>query len=535
MSSRFPPLRPYSRGDVVAQNAVEAAAFDGRAIRTVGIPQQVLMENAGRSAAAVLKRALEAEAVLGLVGSGNNGGDALVALRSLASWGVSVRAILVADRDPADPLLHGWPLDVVSDRDLSDGKWTAALRAADVIVDGILGTGARGAPRERQGEAIARLEAADSPVVALDVPSGIDASTGAVPGAAVRADLTVAFGAPKLGAMLHPARAHVGRHVVVEIGFPPILASEASAAIVTPAWARARLPVRSTDTHKNRVGRVLVVGGRAGMAGAVVLGARAAFATGAGLVRVCSVGENRSIVQATVPEAIYVDPAVGGALEEAVVNSDAVVVGPGLGTDAHARATLARVAGAGGCPLLFDADALNLVAEGALDLSEAVSHRQVLLTPHAGEMARLRARAGDAPRSEAVAEGGEDHPPSDTATAAARRFGCAVLLKGAPSMVAAPGRPLAIDTQSTSDLAVAGMGDTLAGVCAAMMAQGLDPATAGSVALYLSGRAAVLAGRAAGLTPSDVVRWLPESLVEPAAPHSGLDLPFVIFDADAAR
>ena len=528
----------------MAQNAAEAAAFDGWAIDTIGIPQQVLMENAGRSAAAVLRRALEPEAVLGLVGSGNNGGDALVALRSLASWGVSVRAILVADRDPADPLLHGWPLNVVSDRELSDEAWAAALRAADVVVDGILGTGTRGAPRPRQAEAIARLEQARSGVVALDVPSGIDASTGAVPGAAVRADLTVAFGAPKLGAMLHPARAHVGRHVVVEIGFPPMLASEASATVVTPLWARSRLPMRSTDTHKNRVGRVLVVGGRAGMAGAVVLGARAAFATGAGLVRVCSVEENRSIVQATVPEAIYVDPAVDGALEEAVVSSDAVVIGPGLGTDAHARAVLARVAGAGSCPLLLDADALNLVAEGELDLAETVSRRVALLTPHPGEMARLTAGAGDAPSSDTAAEAGEDQPPSDAVTAAtgtgaatatARRFGCAVLLKGAPSMVAAPGRPLAIDTQSTSDLAVAGMGDTLAGVCAAMMAQGLDPATAGSVGLYLSGRAALLAGRGAGLTPSDVIRWLPESLVETAEPYSKLDLPFVIFDADAAR
>lgn len=523
MSAPFPTLRPFSRGDVWAQTASEAASFDARAIDEVGVPQSVLMENAGRTAASVLARLFSGSAVVGVVGAGNNGGDALVALRTLHSWGYSVRAILVADRDPADPLLHGWPVDVVSDSALDDEGWRDALGAADVVVDGILGTGVRGAPRPRQAGAISRINESRRPVLSLDVPSGIDASSGDVPGVAVRADVTVSFGAPKLGALVHPARARVGRHVTVEIGFPPIGATDGAARVVTPEWARARRPLRDTDTHKIRVGCVLVVGGRVGMAGAVILAARGAFRAGAGLVRVCSASGNRAAIQAAIPEAIHVDSDDRDALDAAIAGSDAIAVGPGLGIDDSARAILDQLSASGSTPILLDADALNLAASGAIDLAGLGASRPVLITPHPGEMARLL--EGDDPGGGPVA----------TAAAAADRFGCAVLFKGAPSLVTAPGHPLAVDTQSSSDLAVAGMGDTLTGVCAALFAQGVEPVTAASLGLYLLGRAALLAGRGAGLTPSDVVRWLPEALTETGVCHTDLDLPFVTFDADSAR
>jgi ADP-dependent NAD(P)H-hydrate dehydratase / NAD(P)H-hydrate epimerase len=540
MSVPFPRLRPYARGDVRVQTAVEATAFDARAIHDLGVPQTVLMENAGRSAAALVVRLHAPRDVVGLIGSGNNGGDGLVALRTLASWGCSVRAILVADRTADDPLLHGWPVDVRSDADLSDAGWAAVLASADVVVDGVLGTGVRGAPRERQARAIGRLEGSATPVLALDVPSGIDATTGAVPGAAVRAATTVAFGAPKLGALLHPARARVGRHVVVEIGFPPLLPEEASGLVVTPSWARARLPRRDTDTHKNRVGRVLIVGGRVGMAGAIVLTTRAALAAGAGLARVCSSAANREVLQSAVPEAIWVDPDDGEALEDAVASSEAVAVGPGMGTDEAARGLLERVATREGPPLLLDADALNLVAAGTIDLGPVAAGRPVLITPHPGEMRRLAEGAGRLPDPKGPAGGpqgvdAEGTSPAATARGAAEGLGCAVLLKGAPSLVTTASGPIALDALSSSDLAAAGMGDTLSGVCVSLMAQGVEPATAGSLGLYLTGRAAVLAGRGPGLVPSDVVRWLPDALVEPGEPHTDLDLPFVIFDADAAR
>lgn len=556
MSDPRPPLRPFSRGSVRAQTASEAASFDRRAIEGSGVPQPVLMENAGRSAAMIARAIYRGSEAVALVGSGNNGGDALVALRSLVAWGWSARAVLVADRSADDPLLHGWPVEVSSDRDLDDDRLDALLRPADLVLDGVLGTGVRGAPRERQARVIERLNASGRPVVALDVPSGVDATTGGVPGVAVEASLTVSFGAPKLGALLHPAHARVGRHVAVEIGFPPLEPADASAIVATPAWARAHRPLREPDTHKNRVGRVVVVGGGVGMAGAVILCARAAFRAGAGLVQVASVDANREAIQCALPEAIFVDAGDDHALASALEEADAVAVGPGLGTDPAAADELRRVVERGGAPLLLDADALNLAAAGEIDLDGLAAGRPVLVTPHPGEMARLldgvgahdRAAAGEGggtDQASVAGDGGGRRSRPETARLASERFGCAVLYKGAPSLVAAPDRPLAVDTQSSSDLAVAGMGDTLTGVCAALMGQGVDPATAGALGLYLTGRAARLADRGAGLVPSDVAQTVPEVLAELAETpgdeggagygDTDLDLPFVIFDADPAR
>lgn len=502
----------------------EAEAFDARSIGEVGVPQPVLMENAGRAAASVVQRLWPAGRVVAVIGAGNNGGDALVALRSLGAWGREVRGVLVADRPQADPLAHGWPLEILDDGALDGGGWRELLGGASVVVDGILGTGVRGVPRRRQAEAIGRLNESGRPVLAIDVPSGIDSSTGVVGGAAVRADVTVAFGAPKLGALLHPARALVGRHVVAEIGFPPLPDEAASARLVTPRWARARLPRRGTDTHKNAVGRVTIVAGQVGMAGAAVLAGRAAFRSGAGLVRLCSVPENREVIQAAVPEALFVDASDRGALESALAASDAVAAGPGLGTGEAAAGMLSSVLSTASAPLVLDADGLNLAAAapGRFDLPAAGGRRPVLLTPHPGEMMRLRPAAPEAvPDRVGVAR------------AAAEQLGCTVLLKGAPTVVATPDGAVALDTQSSSDLAVAGMGDVLTGVCAGLVAQGLSAEVGACVGLYLTGRAARLAGRGPALTPGDVVSWLAAALTERGEPECDLDLPFVTFDADA--
>jgi len=521
------------------------------------------MENAGRSAALVSRALLldgrdQRATVVALVGSGNNGGDALVALRSFAAWGHPTQAVLVADRPLDDPLLHGWTVEVVTDQALAKGELQRLLERSDLVLDGILGTGVQGAPRERQAAIIDRLDDVETRVAALDVPSGVDASTGAVPGAAVRADLTISFGAPKLGALLHPARARVGRHVTVEIGFPPLEASDASAVVVTPRWAAERSPVRETDTHKNRVGRVVVVGGGPGMAGAAILAGRAAFRAGAGLVQIASSVENREAIHAALPEAIFVDAADPAALRDALTDADAVAAGPGLGTDEGAAEVLQRVVEVGTAPLALDADALNLAAEGAIDLAAIAAARTVLITPHPGEMGRLMAASGgsepttdprgpgdrgseSSDRGSESSNGGsrEELARTEVARAAADRFGCTVLFKGAPSLVASPDGPLAVDTQSSSDLAVAGMGDTLTGVCAALLAQGVGPESA-ALALYLTGRAARLVSRGPGLTPSDVAERLPDAWHELGEADAvslgpdGLDLPFVLFDADPA-
>jgi NAD(P)H-hydrate epimerase len=209
-----------------------------------------------------------------------------------------------------------------------------------------------------------------------------------------------------------------------------------------------------------------------------------------------------------------------------MAQASAVAVGPGLGTGEEAEELLSRVLSHPSTPLVVDADGLNLLAAGRpMGLAQAASNRPALVTPHPGEMSRLLGLTGEEIAADRVS----------IVRGAAETFGCAVLLKGAPSLVALDGAPVLVDTQGSSDLAVAGMGDVLTGVCGGLLAQGVDPRATGATGLYLSGRAAVLAGRGKGLMPADVLRWLPEAMGERGAGSSDLDPPFVTFDHDPAR
>ena len=328
------PLRPFARSRVWAPTATEAAAFDGAAIERQGVPQAALMESAGRSAAEILDRLFPQGEVLALIGAGNNGGDGLVMLRTLQAWGRPVRAVLVTDRDQED-LLRGWHIPFEKDDGLGQdsGPLDTVLRAASVIVDGVLGTGIRGAPRDRQARAIRAINRSERPVFALDTPSGVNGDTGQIAGEAVNADVTVAFGWPKLGTLLQPGRARVGRLIAVEIGFPPVPDQGFGAAATTPAWAAETWPSREPDAHKNSVGTLLLVAGRPGMAGAAVMAARAALRSGVGLLRVASSSENRAIIQESVPEAIFVPAEDVDALREAAGR----ISGHGRGSGAWER------------------------------------------------------------------------------------------------------------------------------------------------------------------------------------------------------
>jgi NAD(P)H-hydrate epimerase len=414
----------------------------------------------------------------------------------------------------------------IPDRGFAESGDGSPLEGAAVVLDGILGTGIRGAPRERQAEAIRRVNASGRPVVALDVPSGVDADTGAVPGDAVNAYLTVAFGWPKLGSLLHPARGRVGRLLVFEIGFPPTDASLASARVLTPGWAVHHRPRRISPTHKNEVGSLLVVAGSRGMAGAAVLAGGAALRAGTGLVRIASVDTNRTVLQATLPEAIFVDVADRDALNGALEASSAVAIGPGLGTSEDAERTLARILDGPSRPLLLDADALNLLSAGRPHpVSKVGRGRDVVLTPHPGEMERL----SHVSRAEIAVD------RAGFARRWSAEHGVTLLLKGSPSLVASPDGPLLVDAVGTSDLATGGMGDVLSGTVGAFLAQGADARTAAGLGLHVSGRSAERARRGVGLLPSDVVDHLPAALREPGPGDSDLDLPGLVFDQDPAR
>jgi ADP-dependent NAD(P)H-hydrate dehydratase / NAD(P)H-hydrate epimerase len=504
------------RDPVHLLTAAQAEALDARA-RHMGVPERALMESAGRAAAHVVDRLFPIGPVVAVVGSGNNGGDALVVLRTLLAWGRDVAWVPAGSRDPDPALLTGFELPRLPAADAP-----AAFARAAVLVDGILGTGAAGAPREPAAGLIRAMNGSGRPIVALDIPSGVDPTTGAVPAEAIVAAVTVQFGWPKTGALFHPGRARCGRLLAVEIGFPPVGPGEAAARLITPDWARARLPARAPDAHKNSVGRVLVVAGREGMGGAAVIAGLSALRAGAGYVRVASIPANRVPIQTAVPEALFVDRSDRAALRDAVSESDAVLIGPGLGTDDEAAEILDLVLGARhGAGCVLDADALTILAGrdgGVSGLGEGV-----LLTPHPGEMARLTGDDVPALRAE----------PMAAAERLATEAGVAVLLKGSPSVVASPDGQIMVSAVGSSDLATAAMGDQLGAAAAAFLAAGAPPADAAGLALFYGGRAAELAGRGRALLPTDVAQSFHLAFRDPGPARSDLDLPFIVFDQPA--
>jgi ADP-dependent NAD(P)H-hydrate dehydratase / NAD(P)H-hydrate epimerase len=505
----------FGRADVLLPTAAEAAAADHAAGTAFGVPERVLMETAGRAAAMVLDRLHPSGIVAGVAGSGNNGGDLLVMLRVLREWGRDVTVAAVGTSTPDSILAHGTDMKVLIDDDAA----AFALARADVIVDGMLGTGSAGAPRGRIAEWIDRINASGRPVLALDLPSGVDATTGVVPGEAVRATTTVTFGWPKLGLLLHPARHHCGRLVGVEIGFPS-QSVEASARAITPDWARLALRRREPVAHKGSAGRLFVLAGSSGMAGAAALAVEAAIRAGGGLLRVASCADNRVILQTVVPEATFLDrDHLAG---EDLDPMHAMVAGPGLGTDASARHALLRsLELTPGKPTLIDADGLNIIATGeAGSLAGIAADRALVITPHARELSRLSGTALDDILADPVA----------AARSAAAAFGCTVLLKGQPSLVAAPDGALLVNTVGSSDVAAAGTGDQLAGTIGALLAGGMPPAAAAALGLFLSGRAADLAALGSSLSPRDVSDRLADAMVSPGPARSDLTLPFITFD-----
>lgn len=543
--------RPFGRPHVEAPTSAQAAWQD-RASILDGVAGAALMENAGRQAAMIVHRLFPEGRVVALVGSGNNGGDGLVCLRALAAWGRPVAAVVVGNRPRRDPVLHGWELPCRFGWEGED-----ALAEASVVVDGLLGTGIRGAPQGPYAEAIEALNRSPAPVVALDAPSGVDGATGRVPGAAVRAEVTVAFGWPKLGTLLYPGRERSGRIVAVEIGFPPRDGDSGGrsggaghwarhddrrtdddrpghdrdgragrwARLLTPGWASRTLPRRSPCTHKNAVGALTVVAGSA-MPGAAALAVRSAFRCGVGLVRTCGTELLGELLPA-VPEALYVDAGDREALGRAVEACRALVVGPGLGTDEAARRQLgAALAARGERPVVVDADALTLLARGEAGGMNGLAGGPAVVTPHPGEMARLLGCAVEDVQGDRVA----------AARGLAEQHEVVVLLKGAPSLVAAPGGQLLVATvQETSALAVAGMGDVLAGATGAFLAQGVGAADAAGLALEVTGRAASARGLGAALTPSDVVDAVRSALARRGDGATDLPFPFVTFDQDPPR
>jgi hydroxyethylthiazole kinase-like uncharacterized protein yjeF len=491
--------------------AAEMREWEKSCFGSGAISERVVMESAGRAAATAIAINYPEGRVVAAVGKGNNGGDAVVTLRSLLASGREVLAVSVGAAGIPPDLTHGW---VIPTAELSP----EVFRDAAVIVDGILGTGATGAPREAAAEPIRLINAAGRPVLALDGPSGVDLTTGAVPGEAVEASITVTFGAVKRGLLLFPGRALAGRILLAEVGFAPLEPDPGSATLITDAWSRARIPAIAPDAHKGAVGLVAVVAGGEGFGGAAIVAAMAALRAGCGGVRVFSAEGNRTAVNSAVPEAVFFDRS-GDDLHGALAYTRAVAIGPGIGTDSTALALVRSIVEGYAGAFVLDADALTLLSSHR-DLLDAAIARRCVLTPHPGELARLLA-------TDTATVLGDRF---QSARATAERYGCVVLAKGAPTLVAAPGEPVLVSVAGHSGVATGGMGDNLSGIVAAFLAAGASPRDAAAIGIHLAGRAAEAAGLGRGLLPRDVADALPGVLLgarplHTPAPPFLLDLP----------
>lgn len=478
----------------------QSAEWDRRA-ESAGIAVGTLMDAAGRAAAEVLARrygpALRA-GVLVAAGAGNNGGDGWVLARTLHRHGVAVWvAPLAGSPSPLNAQARSLALTEGVREVAPDGPWPSVALA----VDAVLGTGASGAPRAPAAALVLRIRELRVPIVALDGPTGLDLLTGAAWGLAA-ADCSITFGAPRRGHLL--ARDEVGDVVVVDIGLPA--PDPAWPVVMTDQAAAGWLPPIPARAHKGDRGRVVVVGGAPGMSGALRLAARGAFGAGAGLVFGVAPGATTALLAGAEPDLQLRDCDLDAVPNEAILalaaQADALVVGPGLGRSPGRRAflePLLRIARA----VVVDADAL-VAFHGALRvLREVAGGRPVVLTPHPGEFRGLFPHLAAS----------LDVDPWGAAEAAAAESGATVLLKGVPSVVAAPGQPLRTIAAGGPGLASGGSGDVLAGICGALLAGGLAADQAASVAALALGRAGELAARrhtARAMRPMDVVSALPD-------------------------
>jgi NAD(P)H-hydrate epimerase len=486
-------------------------ATDAWAIEERGIPGLDLMESAGAGLARVVGQIAPLGDVVVVCGAGNNGGDGYVAARLLRQMGRRVRILTTAD-----------PGKLKGDARVNFERWTgeaprpfdpALLEGAAVIVDAILGTGFSGAPRGAAAEALAALADPPAPVVAADVPSGVDASTGEVAGPAVRATATATFAAAKPGLWIHPGKARAGRVVVIDIGIPEGGPARPQVGLIGNG-VLAGYPRRGADTTKFDSGHVLVAGGSVGLTGAVCLAASGAMRAGAGYVTACVPASLNDIFEikltevmsAPLPEERGAHTEAGAAevLQRAARRGGALVLGCGLGRSDGAVAFARAVAREASVPLVLDADGLNAHA-GRLDELRG-RPAPTVLTPHAGELARLLGTESAEVSARRLAHARE----------AAERSGAVVVLKGDDTLIAEPEGRVAVNDAASPGLATAGTGDVLAGVLGALLARGMAPFDAACAAVRIHAeagrRAAETVGSADGVVAGDLLSELPRAL-----------------------
>lgn len=477
-------------------SAAQVRALDAFEIAQRHVASYSLMTRAAEGALKVLRaRWPEARRIVVVCGGGNNGGDGYVLARLARAAGLDATVLAAT---PPDKLggdarraqldwLGAGGLATLAGESAGESRLAALLGSADVIVDGLLGIGLSGPPRADSLAVIRAINEAKRPVLALDVPSGIDSDTGAVHEAAVRAEITVCFVAFKAGLFLGAGPEHAGAVLLEDLGviapdlpqFTPLLNRIPETALAS------HLPRRARDSHKGTHGRVLIIGGGPGMPGALRLAGEAALRAGAGLVTVAGAPENLVPVTATRPELIYLPTGSGDVIEDALRVATVVAIGPGFGTTPWARGLWKQVMGLAGKPVVMDADALNLLALAPTELPG-----DWILTPHPGEAARLLGTDTAAIQRDRLEAARQMHA----------RYRAVVVLKGAGTLVASSAGgtvELSICERGNPGMATAGMGDVLTGVITGVLAQLLHQ-HAGPAASALAARLGVLVHALAG-------------------------------------
>jgi len=510
-------------------DAPSMRATDRWAIEQQGVPGLELMERAGAGAVGTLERLAPDGPVTVFCGKGNNGGDGLVMARLLRAAGRAVSVVCIAsprdfkgdalanlERLPGEAPLRPDGLPWSESEGGAGAAGTTATAAVQLfprgvtLVDALLGTGFEGAPRGAAARAIAQINDSGAPVVSVDVPSGVDASTGEVAGAAVRARVTPTFHAAKPGLWINPGKTHAGEVEVHDIGIPRGAPQTSSIGLLTAAVLSCA-PRRLASATKFTSGHVLVAGGSRGLTGAPTMSARASMRAGAGYVTVCVPGSLQDVIAASgAPELMTrgLPERDGSLTEEAVApvieasgRGGALALGPGLGRHSGAPEFARALARAAEVPMVLDADGLNAHAGRLAELR--ARSRETVLTPHAGELARLLGSDSDEIDSHRLRR----------VLDAAEQSGAVVLLKGDDTLIATPDGMVAVSPGASPALATAGTGDVLTGVVAALLSEGLDGFSAACAAVWMhaqAGReAARRVGAPEGVVASDVIEALP--------------------------
>lgn len=494
--------------------AVQTRAAEQIAFRA-GMSSARLMENAGSAATRAIKEHFEirAKQVVVVAGQGNNGGDGFVVARKLKEYGAKVTIILamgIAVTPDSHAMLtraKAAQVPVVNFYDDTDLA-TRLMASADLLVDAIFGIGFHGAPDREVSTVIHHMNESAATIVALDLPSGICCDDGAVHGVAVRADLTISFIGYKPCHFLFPSASFCGNTVAVPIGIDTEVLTDYYAEVTDVADALAALPAIPKNAHKGSKGTAVIVGGSFGMAGAPMLSARAAMRSGAGMVRVCLPRSVYPAAAPQLPEAVFTPlPECDGYLSadsvsaELLCGAKALLIGPGMGHNAHTIAAATRMAAISRIPTVIDADGLNAMAAEPELLRQCKA--PVIVTPHLGEMARLCGKT--------VEEISRDR--IGVALAFAKEHQVITVLKGAYTVIAAPDGRLFINTTGNEAMATAGSGDMLAGMITAFLANGMEPLAAAVSAVCLHGAAGDLTAAALGVRgviTGDMIERLPQ-------------------------